>query len=679
MMRRQVLGSLVLLIVLAATSLVAAASPVAAEVVPPRVFGAVAVGDGHSCALRVDETLACWGDDDGGEASAPEGRFRAIDLSDEHSCALGVDGLATCFGDDIYMWTDPPPDTFTSVSAGLKNGCGVRTDATLACWGYDYKGKSSPPPGTFRSVSAGFLHTCGLRTDSTVSCWGSENVGETIVPSGAFVAVSAGNGATCGIRPGGALRCWGSTYEGITSPPPGTYSSVSMGLAWGCAVRTDETLACWGSNWNGGATPPPGRFVSVSVGGTHTCAVATDGSYRCWGADTSAGELVGDGGAPPSSGFHAVTPTRLLDSRSGVGFSGMVQHRAPRSLQVTGRGGPSNVPATARAVVLNVTATDSTSGSFLTVHPSGAPTPYASNVNFGAGQVVPNLVTVQVGVGGNVDIATAVGSTHVVADLVGYYDNGIGPGDRFTPLASPVRLLDSRSTTGSWSGPLPAGPGRDLVVRQPASPQGVPATASAVVANITVTGSSAATFVSAWPAGTPNPRVSNLNVEPGQTKANLAVAGIGAGGSVRFANAVGTAHVIVDIVGYFDPTAGSRFQVVHPTRVLDTRVGNGLNGPQGPSQSRSLLVAGVLGSLVPDDATAVVANVTVADSTAETFVSVYPAAPRPNPYSTVNLQAGQVVPNHVMVGLATGGTFDVYNHLGSTALVADVVGYFVAS
>ena len=99
---------------------------------------------------------------------------------------------------------------------------------------------------------------------------------------------------------------------------------------------------------------------------------------------------------------------------------------------------------------------------------------------------------------GKVDIATAVGVDHVVADVVGYYDDGTGGGDLFNPIV-PVRLLDSRTSNGGWNGRCEAGapqrPGRP----QPANPAGVPVSATAWSLNVTVTGGNDQSFVSAWP------------------------------------------------------------------------------------------------------------------------------------------------------------------------------------
>src|SRR5713226_9420525 len=95
--------------------------------------------------------------------------------------------------------------------------------------------------------------------------------------------------------------------------------------------------------------------------------------------------------APVGGTYHPLTPARILDTR----FSSRLGPGVTINVQITGKGG---VPtAGVSAVVLNVTATDISQAGFLTVYPQGGSVPLASNLNFNAGQTVPNLVTVGVG------------------------------------------------------------------------------------------------------------------------------------------------------------------------------------------------------------------------------------------------------------------------------------------
>ena len=70
---------------------------------------------------------------------------------------------------------------------------------------------------------------------------------------------------------------------------------------------------------------------------------------------------------------------------------------------------------------LNVAVSGPTAAGYLTVFPAGEPKPWAANLNFLAGQTVPNLVTAKLGAGGKVSLANAAGATHVIADVAGRF------------------------------------------------------------------------------------------------------------------------------------------------------------------------------------------------------------------------------------------------------------------
>ena len=109
-------------------------------------------------------------------------------------------------------------------------------------------------------------------------------------------------------------------------------------------------------------------------------------------------QLVRDASAAvtPGGTFHALTPARILDTRIGTGgVSAPLGPGATLNVLVGGQGG---VPsASVSAVVLNVTATDPTATSFLTLFPAGVTTPVTSNLNWGQGQTVAKVVTVGLG------------------------------------------------------------------------------------------------------------------------------------------------------------------------------------------------------------------------------------------------------------------------------------------
>ena len=127
-----------------------------------------------------------------------------------HTCRVRSDYTVACWGWDRFGQSSPPSGTFTQVSAGAGHTCGVRTNSTVACWGWNDDWQALPPGGTFIQVSAGAWHTCGVKTDGTVACWGRDDDWQASPPAGTFTQVSAGSYHTCGIRTEGSVACWRS-------------------------------------------------------------------------------------------------------------------------------------------------------------------------------------------------------------------------------------------------------------------------------------------------------------------------------------------------------------------------------------------------------------------------------------------------------------------------------------
>ena len=266
---------------------------------PPTSGGwiAVSAGGNHTCGIRTDGTVACWGDDRWGQATPPNGVFTALSTGFSFSCGIRSDGAVACWGSNYNGATTPPPGTFVSISSAASHTCGIRTDDTLACWGDNENGESTPPPGTFASVGGGRRFTCGLRTDGAFECWGTIDYGQLNLPPGTFSALSAGDDYICGIRQDGTVACWGAAYYGLDTPPSGAFVSISARDRHACGVRPNGAVACWGLDDHGLATPPPGAFKSVSVGRRHTCGVRSDGAMVCWRSD--------DGRTTPPAGTFA--------------------------------------------------------------------------------------------------------------------------------------------------------------------------------------------------------------------------------------------------------------------------------------------------------------------------------------------------------------------------------------
>jgi outer membrane protein assembly factor BamB len=373
----------------------------------------------------------------------------------------------------------------------------------------------------------------------------------------------------------------------------------------------------------------------------------------------------------PGGGYRSLQPARLLDTRTGLGApQAKVGPGASLALQVTGRGG---VPAAGvSAVALNVTVTAPTAESFLTVWPTGQARPLASNLNYLSKQTVPNMVVVKVGQGGKVSLFNYSGSTDLVVDVAGWYGLGDDPeGARYSPLV-PARLLDTRT---------PGAPAPRLGPAATASLQvtgrgGVPESGvTAVALNVTVTGPTAESFLTAWPAGQTRPLASNLNYMPNQTVPNMVIVKVGEGGMVNLFNYAGSTDVVVDVAGWYG-TEGARYRALAPTRILDTRIA--LGSPAAKVAEGSTLAMQVTGrgGVPAAGVSAVALNVTVTGPTALSFLTAWPHGdPRPLA-SNLNYTANQTVPNMVIVKVGAGGMVDLFNYLGATDVIVDVAGWY---
>jgi hypothetical protein len=273
------------------------------------------------------------------------------------------------------------------------------------------------------------------------------------------------------------------------------------------------------------------------------------------------------------AGYTAITPCRVFDTRYPSGADAGCTNQptvppsplgaAPLTISFTSVAG---VPPTATAVTFTLTAVDSTQPGFVRASPAGTQLASpSSNLNVTGGLAESNLVTVPLGQNGAVDFYNAIGSTDLIVDLAGYYEPGTGA--RFTPLASPCRIYDTRDGTGNchpdpnvpWTG---GGLGAaDQASLQVVGVATVPAGATAVVVNITGVNATSPTYISASPDNAPLPTVSNLNLYASQAVPVLAIVSVPPGdpadGSIPYAglidlyNNAGSVDVIVDLAGYF--------------------------------------------------------------------------------------------------------------------------------
>ena len=368
-----------------------------------------------------------------------------------------------------------------------------------------------------------------------------------------------------------------------------------------------------------------------------------------------------------ASSFVSVPPSRLADTRPEQGVGGFTD-LDPNTIrvQIAGRGG---VPANATTAVLNVTVVNTSLAGYVTVFPAGTTRPLASNVNIErAGQVIPNLVTVRLGAGGAVDIYTQ-SPADIVVDVNGAYvpvSDAVSAG-RFVGLETAFRVLDTRDLGAK----VALGETRRVNVAAV-----VPATASAVVVNLTVTESNGPGFWTGFPAGGTQPDSSSVNTDAAkQTRANQAILPIGTVAGVRgidvFSSSGG--HLVVDVAGYFSgptdaPAATGLFVPNAPYRTLDTR-----------ELAIGRLYAGwtvEFGYAGLAQSQAVVVNLTATQTRRAGYFTGYPARTVRPLASNLNASySNQTIANHAILRTSTAGVA-VYTQ-GGAHLVVDVAGYFI--
>ena len=302
--------------------------------------------------------------------------------------------------------------------------------------------------------------------------------------------------------------------------------------------------------------------AGVNVPNLVTVALPTDGKVDVHNAKGTVDLIVDVEGyyAPEATAgtglYNALTPARICDTRSSQPANQCTAKApAPGSIldvTVAGRGG---VPASgAAAVVLNVTAIGSLSPGYLTVYPQGATRPTASNVNYAAGEDVPNRVMVPLGTGGAISIYSGNGSPDIAVDVSGYFTDGSDPsatGAEFTAATSPIRICDTRMSQKNNQCTSKTLMARGTLAVTATGLAGVPPDATAVVLNVTAADETSNGYLTVFPSGATMPVASDVNFTPSAAVANMTVATLGSAGAFSVYNSAGSTDLVVDLVGWY--------------------------------------------------------------------------------------------------------------------------------
>jgi alpha-tubulin suppressor-like RCC1 family protein len=385
------LRAVVLLAVVASIAPAGAAGEQASEPGSPAA-GQLDVGASFSCAIVTGGQVRCWGYGAEGELGVPgvttvgavdtPASVQPVDLGagftataissgDFHTCVIRNDGSVICwgfgadgrlgYGNTKNVGDTQTPDaagpvdlgvgrTAKAISAGGAHTCAILDNDSVVCWGFGASGQlgygntnsvgDSPgnAPGaagpldlgagrTAVAISAGSSHTCAILDNGNVLCWGYGHYGQLGYGSTAdvggggldpkvasigpvnlgmgrtAVAISAGGSQTCAILDDRNVRCWGLGFAGQLGY--GAQNNVGDG-------GLDPSVASVGTVELGGHTAR-----AISTGIAHTCAILDDASVLCWGY--GAYGRLGYGGTTNVGDTASTTPGMIGPVTLGAG------------------------------------------------------------------------------------------------------------------------------------------------------------------------------------------------------------------------------------------------------------------------------------------------------------------------------------------------------------------------
>ena len=654
--------------------------PAAAPASEPAA-SAISAGWRHTCAIKHDDAIACWGDDAGGITTPPPGAFLALDAGNLHTCAIRTDHTVACWGYNDDGQSTAPPGTFATVSAGGQHSCGIGTDGTLLCWGAATPVQGSPT-GTFTAVSAGNGHSCAIRTNGTMACWGSDSFGEATAQSGTWLAVVAGSGYSCGIKSAGTLDCWGRSDQGYLDVPAGTYTALNAALWHTCAIRADGAAACWGDSQFGKTTEPVGTFTSVTAGGNHSCGIRTNGWPTCWGGDLS-GEAILPLGLHPvvSAGWYhscalqpdgiiacwgdadggtTTVPTGTYKTVSaGQGFSCAIRTNDTLACWGFGDDGRTAAPAG------TFTSVSAGGNHACAVKTDGAIACWGRN-DYGQSDP-PSGAYQAVSAGFRTTCALRAGDGWL--ECWGSDEDGLATPDLFYAHTVSVGAFHACATRDYDQGVTCWGSYADGQTGAPTGRFSEVGAGAFHSCGLRIEGT-----LACWgydgdgqasePAGT------YLAVSAGAWHScAIALDGAPVCWGWNYYNQATTSE-----------PAATTYVPVTPTRLLDSRSGNGLSGNFKANLARTFQVAGR--GPVPANAVAVAGNFTVTRQTAKGYGSLTPVATSTPSTSTINFPVGDTRANNVTVALGPGGKLGAVYKAASgktTDFLFDVTGYFLAA
>jgi hypothetical protein len=369
--------------------------------------------------------------------------------------------------------------------------------------------------------------------------------------------------------------------------------------------------------------------------------------------------------------FTPMAPCRVVDTRNANGPLGgpSLPAKAVRDFSLLNACG---IPATAGAVAVNITAIPKGPLGYLSAWRKGVPQPTVSTLNALDGRVKANFAILALDTTQSISLY-ATDSTDVALDVTGYFS--LAQASQSFATIAPCRVVDTRLPNGALAGPaLLAKTARSFPVM--AANCNIPSNATAYSLNITAIPRTTLGFLTMWSSGKTQPLASTLNATTGTVVANAALLEAGTGGMID-AYATDESHLVIDINGYFSPTATALYYPASGCRIANT------NGPAGAFGGPKMAALETRG-FTPEAGSCPIApgplayalNATVVPDGPFGFLTLWPAGANRPTVSTLNAVDGSITSNAAIVATGTPtGRLNAFTS-ESTHLILDLLGYF---
>ncbi|MFF4114091.1 PKD domain-containing protein [Streptomyces sp. NPDC001714] len=526
-------------------------------------------------------------------------------------------------------------------------GVSMKTDATSS-WGapltysLDFGDGSDPATGT-PGTPASHTYTTPGRYTTRITF--TEPDGTSAGKS--YAGVAAGTATP----PATALSVAPDTANGQVDAGSARFTVPAPADAWEVDGRTLSYGDGTQDNLAEGAQQPTHQYPAP---GTYT---ATLTQTDLLGRTTTATAVF-----HAADAFVAVTPQ--YDTQKTIAAHGVLKLSAA-TLRADSNG--------VDAVQLQLVTSNAKASGALTLYPHGTTRPGTADTAFEPGRTATAETTVKVTPTGSVDLYNgSSGAVTVNVATVGLQSHA-QYADTYHP-AAPVRLLDTRTGTGGGRSPVAGGHSVTLAV---GGTHGVPATADAVVLDVTATTTKASGDLTVATHSTNGSVVSGPHWTTGQTATTQVVIPVYDGKVVLRNESKASANLVADLVGWYGTaTGGSEFLPVAPARVLDTRTGTG-TGKVARLAAHATLKLKVTGAhgVPATGVTAADLNLTVPAPSGNGYLVAYPdGTSRPGVYS-LSFTKGHTAAGRALVKTGTDGEIDLYN-AGTTSVdvYADLLG-----